>query len=114
MRGVAQAHAEPDPSRAGKDEVDAEEDAERVERGVRPVRRGLITPKNEGDQAGDDHPDPQGEPCLHVEAEEDAHEAGGDEGRAQDQREPDGGEQRTLEGDETRRRYRGRRAAARR
>ena len=51
------------------------------------------------DQARSDDPAPW-RPTLHVEAEEDAHDAGCDQRRAKNERQPHCGQQRIVEGDE--------------
>src|SRR5271163_4390930 len=48
------------------------------------------------DQARSNDPAP-GRPALHVEPEEDAHDAGGDQRRAKDERQPYRGQQRIVE-----------------
>ena len=92
---LSQTQAEPDPGRAGEHEVDAKKNAEHVERGHRPMDQDDDA-KQQRDQARSDDPAPW-RPALHVEAEEDAHDARCDERRAENERQPHRGQQRIVE-----------------
>src|ERR1700722_20310593 len=80
---LPQTQAKPDPARAGEHEVNAEKDSEHVERGDRPMDQDDDS-EQQRDQARSDDPAPR-RPALHVEPEENPHDARRDQRRAKNE-----------------------------
>src|ERR1700722_17326086 len=92
---LAQTQPQSDPARACEHEINAEKDSEHVERGDRPMDQDDDS-KEQRDQPRGNDPAPW-RPALHVEPEEDAHNARGDQRCAKNERQPDCGQQRIVE-----------------